>query len=192
MAQNITSFYKVAQVRDFARQFQFRLIRFGNTGFGEDDLVYVETAALPGRSITNQTVNYMGLPFNIPGTATYPGSTGYTVNFRCDQNYNLRDVLEKNTIRTFDIETSSGDYNTPTGSDLIFELFDKDMSPISQYTLIGAYVQSIGDVSYNVGDSGTIVTFPVTLGYQFWRKTFSNARASVASTRRPNITPFQF
>jgi len=190
MAQNITSFYKVAQVRDFARQFQFRVVRFGNTGFGEDDLVYVDTAVLPGRSITNVTVPYMGLAFNIPGTATYPGSTGYSVSFRCDQNYNLRDILERNTIRTFDVESSSGDFNTPINSDLILELFDKDLSPIAQYTLIGAYVQSIGDMSYNVGDSGTIVTFPVVLGYQFWRKTFYNPKISVNPTRRPNISTF--
>jgi len=183
MAQNITSFYRVAQVRDFARQFQFRLVRFGNTGFTEDDLVYVETASLPGRSIQPQTVPYMGLQFNVPGTATYPGSNSYSVSFRCDQKYNLRNVLEQNTFQTFDDNTSSGDYNIPSDSSvLIMQLFDKDQTTISEYTLYGAYVQAINDVAYNIGDSGTIVTMPVTLSYQFWRKT--NVRRAFSSTRR--------
>lgn len=185
MAQNITSFYRVAQVRDFARQFQFRLVRFGNTGFTEDDLVYVESASLPGRQITNQTVPYMGLPFNIPGTATYPGSTGYTVTFRCDQRYDIRNVLEQNTFQTFNDNTSTGDYNTPSDSSvLIMQLFDKDMTTISEYTMYGAYIVSVADSAYNVADSGTIVTVPVTLAYQFWRKTNLRRPFSVSATRR--------
>ena len=185
MTQNITSFYRVAQTRDFARQFQFRVVRFGNTGFGENDLVYIETASLPGRSITNQTVPYMGLPFNIPGTATYPGSTGYSVTFRCDQRYDIRNVLEQNTFQTFNDETSTGDYGTPSDSSvLIMQLFDKDMTTISEYTLYGVYVQAINDIAYNVGDSGTIVTMPVTLAYQFWRKTNVRRALGVLNTRR--------
>jgi hypothetical protein len=185
MAQNITSFYRVAQVRDFARQFQFRLVRFGNTGFTEDDLVYVETASLPGRSITNQTVPYMGLPFNIPGTATYPGSTGYSVTFRCDQRYDIRNVLEQNTFQTFNDNTSTGDYNTPSDSSvLIMQLFDKDMTTISEYTLYGAYVVSVDNVNYSVSDSGSIVTMPVTIAYQFWRKTNVRRPFTVTNTRR--------
>jgi hypothetical protein len=185
MAQNITSFYRVAQTRDFARQFQFRLVRFGNTGFTEDDLVYVETASLPGRSITPVTVPYMGLPFNIPGTATYPGSNGYSVTFRCDQSYNIRNVLEQNTFQTFNDETSTGDYNTPSDSSvLIMQLLDKDLSTISEYTLYGVYVQAVADSAYNVGDSGTIVTMPVTLAYQFWRKTNTRRALGTQNTRR--------
>ena len=183
MAQNITSFYRVAQTRDFARQFQFRLVRFGNTGFSEDDLVYVETASLPGRSIQPQTVPYMGLQFNVPGTATYPGSNGYQVTFRCDQRYDIRNVLEQNTFETFDDNDSTGDYNIPSDSSvLILQLFDKDQTTISEYTLYGVYVQSIADTAYNITDSGSIVTIPVTLAYQFWRK--SNIRRAISDTRR--------
>ena len=84
---SIQQFYNAASKHDFARVFQFQLDFLGNIPFGESQLAYVETASLPGRSITNIAVPYMGLAFNVPGTATYPGSTGYNVTFRCDENF---------------------------------------------------------------------------------------------------------
>lgn len=171
MPQNITSFYKVAQTRDFARLFQFRLVQFGNVAFTEDDLVYVETANLPGRSITNVQVPYMGLPFNVPGTATYPGSENYPVVFRCDQNYNIRTLLEANTIDTFNDNTSTGNYNTPADSSvLVMQLTNKNLQAIQEYTLYGVYVQNIQEQQYDIKDTGQIVTVQATLAYQFWRK----------------------
>jgi hypothetical protein len=172
MPQNITSFYKVAQTRDFARQFQFRLVDFMNTGFEEDDLVYVQTASLPGRTVNNVQVPYMGLQFNVPGTAQYPGSAGYAVTFRCDQNYDLRSVLEQATFDTFNDNTSTGNYNTPSdGSVITLHLLNKDLSAIVGYQLIGAYITSLGDSQYDISDNGAIQTIDATIAYQFWRRT---------------------
>ena len=92
MAQNISDFYRSVQQKDFARQFQFRLVKLANTNFDEDTLVYVQTASLPGRAITNVPVPFMGLQFNVPGTVTYPNSNAYAVRFRCDANYDIRTV----------------------------------------------------------------------------------------------------
>jgi hypothetical protein len=118
----------------------------------------------------------MGLQFNVPGSATYPGSDSYQVQFRCDQSYNLRNVLEANTISTFNDATSTGSYDTPSaGSIITMQLIDKQLNPILTYNLIGAYVVNIGDVAYDIKDTGSIVTFPVTLAYQFWRKTINQS-----------------
>jgi hypothetical protein len=173
MSQNISDFYTVAQQRDFARQFQFRLALLANTNFGESEFVYVETANLPGRSITNIPVPFMGLQFNVPGTATYPGSDAWSVQFRCDQNYNIRAALENATINTFDDATSDGDFNIARNSSrIILNLLGKDpTSTVRQYTLYGAYVVSVGESTYNLTDSGSIVTVPATLAYQYWRVT---------------------
>lgn len=176
MAQNISDFYKAVQSKDFARQFQFRLVQLANTNFGETTqnpyLVYLETASLPGRAITNVQVPFMGLQFNVPGTATYPGSDAYAVTFRCDQNYDIRAVLENATFNTFDDGASKGDYNIARNSSIIqMNLLGKSGETIRQYTLYGAYVVSIGDIAYNLGDSGSIVTVPATLAYQYWRVT---------------------
>jgi hypothetical protein len=178
MAQNITDFYRTVQQNDFARQFQFRVVQLANTNFGEDQFVYLETASLPGRTINNIPVPFMGLQFNVPGTASYPGSDGYAVTFRSDQNYNIRAVLENATFNTFDDGTSTGDYNIARNSSVItLNLLGKGGSTVRQYTLYGAYVTSVGDIGYNLGDNGTIVTVPATLAYQYWRVTGTNEDA---------------
>ena len=180
MAQNISDFYKTVQKKDFARQFQFRLVQLANTNFGEEDLIYVETANLPGRAITNVPVPFMGLQFNVPGTATYPGSDAYAVTFRCDQNYNIRAVLENATINTFDDSTSTGDYNIARNSSVItLNLLNKTGGTARQYTLYGAYVVSVGESTYNLGDNGTIQTVPTTLAYQYWRDTSTSSSPTV-------------
>lgn len=49
--QTIADFYRVAQVRDFTRDVQFRVLNITPKGttetFDEDDLVYARTASLP-------------------------------------------------------------------------------------------------------------------------------------------------
>jgi hypothetical protein len=174
MAQNISDFYSTVQKNDFARQFQFRVSVLANTNFNESQLVYLETANLPGRTVNNVQVPFMGLNFNVPGTASYPGSDAWGVTFRCDQSYNIRATLENATFNAFDDSTSSGDYNIArTTSRIVLDLLGKGGSEdvIRQYELIGAYVVSVGDIAYNIGDSGSIVTVPATLAYQYWRVT---------------------
>ncbi len=91
----IQEFYTTAARRDFARLFQFRLAAFANIEFKPAHYAYVESASLPGRSITNVPVPYMGLSFNLPGTVTYPGSTGYQVTFRCDAKFDKKSREQK-------------------------------------------------------------------------------------------------
>lgn len=178
MAQNISKFYNQVQSSDFARQFQFRVTQLANTNFNEDQLVYLETASLPGRTINNVQVPFMGLNFNVPGTASYPGSDAYAVTFRCDQNYNIRAVLENMTFNAFDDSTSTGNYNIASRNSVItLNLLAKDGSTVRKYNLIGAYVVSIGDIAYNLGDNGSIVTVPATLAYQYWRVTEYNLKS---------------
>ena len=168
--QTLQKFYNTAAQRDFARLFQFRLISFGPVAFQTEQLTYVETASLPGRTITNVQVPYMGLQFNVHGTVTYPGSNAYQVVFRCDQNYDLRSVLEASTFKTFDEYTSTGDYNLPgSQSTLTMALLDKKMEPVRYYTLYGVYIQALADTAYDIKDGGAVATIQATLAYQFWR-----------------------
>jgi hypothetical protein len=170
MSQNISDFYRVATAKDFARKFQFRVHTLANTQFNENALVYVESAALPGRTINNVQVPFMGLQFNVPGTASYPNSAAWNVTFRSDANYDIRGVLEQVTLNTFDESTSTGNYNTPGPDSVItLELLDKQNNGIRVYNLVGAYVQNIGEMAYNIGDTGTIQTVTATLAYQYWQ-----------------------
>lgn len=192
---SIQKFYNQAAQRDFARVFQFRVSQFGNVNFNDNHLVYVETATLPGRTITNVPVTYMGLDFNIPGTVKYPGSAGYSVVFRCDQNYDIRAALEAATFASFNENTSTGDYNTPSpGSLLVLELLDKGGDNVQKvaprvvrtYVLVGAYVQSIADAGYDIKDTGTIQTVTTSIAYQYW---YSYAGARIS---QPRLGPNQF
>jgi hypothetical protein len=119
----------------------------------------------------------MGLQFNVPGTATYPGSDAWAVTFRCDQFYNIRTTLENQTFNTFDDGTSTGNFNIANNASIIsIQLLDKTSKAVREYVLYGAYVVSVGESTYNLGDSGTIQTVPATLAYQYWRvKTTSNS-----------------
>jgi len=167
---SIQQFYNTAARHDFARQFQFRLDFLGNIPFNDRQLAYIETASLPGRTITNVPVPYMGLSFNVPGTVTYPGSAGYQVTFRCDEKYDIRSALEAYTFRTFDEATSTGQFRMPgDDSKVVMTLLDKQLLPVRSYTLFGVYVQALGDAAYDIKDTGTVVQVQATLAYQFWR-----------------------
>jgi hypothetical protein len=170
ISQTLQKFYTTAAQRDFARLFQFRLLSFGKIDFGPEQLTYVETASLPGRTINNVQVPYMGLQFNVPGTVSYPGSNGYQVTFRCDQSYDIRAVLEAATFNTFDEASSTGEYTLPgIDSTLTMVLLDKQMEPVRYYTLFGVYIQALADTAYDIKDSGTVSMINATIAYQFWR-----------------------
>lgn len=185
--QTIQRFYTTATKNDFARVFQFRLLEFANVQLG-DALIYVETASLPGRTINNITVPYMGLAFNVPGNASYPGSASYAVTFRCDQEYKLREVLEAATFNTFDDATSTGQYSTPgAGNVLQMALLDKDMDYVRAYSMFGAYIVSLADAAYDIKDTGSVVSINATIAYQFWR-----AGATPQNSRQARTTQTQF
>ena len=95
--QGIQDFYRVAQDRDFTRDFQFRVLDVSDRGspvLTQDDLVYATAANLPGREIANIPTPYMGLQFNLPGTASYPDSGGYSLTFRSDSENQIRTIFQ--------------------------------------------------------------------------------------------------
>lgn len=174
--QLITDFYRVASSRDFQRDIQFRVLSISpggtTTTFDENDLVYARAASLPERAITNVDVKYMGLNFNIPGVATYPGSNSYQITFYNDAKNNLRQKFEDWTRDTFNDANSTGNYFTPTQASTI-ELIqlDTQMNKVAQYQLVGVSIRSIGAINYDfAGGNGNIVQFPVTLAYHYFTR----------------------
>lgn len=176
--QTISDFYRVSQERDFQRDFQFRVLNIqpgdGTTAsFTEDDLVYIRTATLPGKTIENKTVSYMGLPFNIPGSVKYPGSEAWQVNFYCDQTSSIRQVFEKYQQDIFDDATSTGNYFVPKATAVVdLVQLDTQLEAIANYQLVGVYATSLGPMSYQPAEgSGDTLNFDATLAYQYWRRT---------------------
>jgi len=174
--QNIQNFYRVAATKDFSRDFLFRVLDFkldGMPALSEDQLVYAKTAKLPGRNITNIAVPYMGLNLNSAGTATYPGSDGYSITFFLDQNSELRSFFEEASRNLFNDTTSTGAYGTPDdNSYIVLGQVDKKLNVISEYKLIGVQLKNINDIEYNIsGGTGATVDVSVTLSYHFYEKT---------------------
>lgn len=175
--QTIADFYTQAQARDFSRSNLFRVlnINFGNTSsqvITENDLVYARTASLPAKSITNNEVPYMGLKFNVPGIAQYPGSDSYSINFYADAAQQIREKFLAVVNDTFNDATSTGNYFTPTQTAVIDLLqLDKQLNKIAQYQLVGVSIREVGALEYDITSTGEIQRFDVKVAYHYWRKT---------------------
>tara|TARA_R110002167_G_scaffold263431_1_gene470202 strand:- start:2187 stop:2726 length:540 start_codon:yes stop_codon:yes gene_type:complete len=175
LEQTISDFYRVAQERDFARDFQFRVLSINPGGssavtFSEDDLVYIKGGQIPTRTIVSHEVPYMGLQFRLPGAAQYSGE--FTAGFYCDVNSRVRQLMEEWSFQTFDDSTSQGDYFMPRESSYV-ELvqLDSQFETTAIYKLIGCFPTEVGDIQYDIGGSGNAVEFNVNLSYHFWRRT---------------------
>ena len=201
---SIQNFYQNAARNDFARLFQFRIASWqvdgvellGAGGFA-DPLYYVETASLPGKTINNVQVPYMGLSFNVPGTVSYPGSTGWNVTFRCDADYGIRSVLESELSRIFSVGSTTGDYSLPfTSSRLTLELLGKGtqgngiLASVRSYTLVGVYLAGLGDTQYDVKDTGQIATIQATVAYQYWQAEAKSKNATPPGNSSAAANPF--
>ncbi len=173
--QNIQNFYRTAADKDFSRDFLFRVTQMqlqGVPALEEGDLIYVKTAALPGRNIGNVAVPYMGLNLNVPGAASYPGSDAYSLSFYLDAESNLRNYFEQASRSLFDDQTSTGEYGTPD-DDFFIQLaqLDKELEPVAQYKLIGASLRSIDNISYDIASgTGATVAIDATMSYHFYTK----------------------
>ena len=163
---SIQDFYNAAQANEFARDFQFRVRTLGP--FTEDDLLYITTATLPGKAISNQVVPFMGLDFNVPGSVKYTGSDSWAVTFRCDEGLNIRNKYESWVAEIFDDASSTGKYGVPV-EEASLDLLGKDLETVRRYDFTGVYPVDLGAMDYNIEGTGTPMTFTATLAYQYWR-----------------------
>ncbi len=171
--QTIQDFYKVAQTRDFARDFQFRVLDISNKGtpvFTEDDLVYATTATLPGKTIATKDVPYNGFNFRIPGTVSYNQSDAFTIDFYCDATTNTRIAMENWITETYNDETSTGDSILHDNSTITLVQLDTKLEPIRTYKLHGVFPTDCGDIGYSMSGDGEVATVTITLAYQFFRR----------------------
>jgi len=177
------NFYDHAFAQDFSRDFQLRVLNIGNAAgkiITPEDNVFITTASLPKYKIHNQVVPFMGMNFNIPGTADFDGNAAWQVTFRCDLPFNIKHAIETWQHQIFtqfeqpNLPYSpdgggTGQYNVPESSQTIeLILHDRTGEAYRQYSLIGCYPVEVGDVSYNQTGEGKVQELPVTLAYQWW------------------------
>lgn len=179
MNQTIQTFYQQAAARNFARDFQLRITSFivnGIQQLKEEDLVFLKTAQLPGKTISVQNADFMGLKFNIPGTVQFDSSNNWQTTFYCTQDFRLRELLETSMLDSFNQFSSTGNME-PRDLDsykITLSLLDDQLETIREYELLGCFITNLGSVSYNVGGAGAIQEVQATIAYQYWR---SNAES---------------
>lgn len=181
MGMGITGFYREALAKDFSRDFQMRVVAMGPGGgvITEKEGVYITAATLPGYSITNIPVPFMGLDFNVPGAGKFEGSSSWSVTFRADQQLNIRERLiawQKSIFNSFPTEGEGTGQYGPKSTDTYAKLvvFDRSGSAARAIKLMGVYPVSVAPMSYNPTGNGDVVTFDVTLAYQWWMPEDSN------------------
>lgn len=165
----IQQFYSQAINRGFARDYQFRVLSMGNW-LDEKDVLYLATGSMPGRTINSIAVPYIGLNFQVPGAANYNSNAGWRVTFRCDETLNIRNKLEDWSRSIFNDVTTKGT-TIPDGTNannIQLVAIDNLGNERKKITLRGAWVQTVGDLTYNLGGNGAVVTCDATIAYQFW------------------------
>lgn len=173
----IRQFYQRAIRHGFARDFQFRVLRMGawlSEAPGEESpLLYLSSATMPGRTVTPISVPYIGLNFQVPGAANYNSNNGWAVTFRCDETLKIRNLLEDWSRAIFDDATSTGSTipDNSINNDVELVAIDNQGNARKTITLRGAWVTNVGDLSYNLGGTGAVVTCNATIAYQFWEET---------------------
>jgi len=194
MDQSIADFYKTATKRGFARTNLFRVNSIARNGTsnsviyepsadGFDNLfLYADGGIIPSRTIGITTIDFKTFKYNVPTTANYPESNSWTVTFKTDRDYVLRDVFEKWSVDTFDEHTSLS--NKPNWWDCVVSLSllansgpaFKSNKPgvaatepysIRDYKLYGAFLINVGTMTYNLKTGNEIVNQTASIGLQY-------------------------
>jgi hypothetical protein len=176
--QTINSFFNNAVIRDFSRDYLFRVdsVNFDNGAMiTPTGLLYAKTAKLPGRTIVDQTVKYAGQTFHIPGSVEFPGSENYQLEFYCPENSDIREILMNESTRTFGNifgiagSGQSGGSIANANSVITLLQLNKNLDAIFKYRLIGCSIREVGEVSYNIAEgNGAVMTFNVGIAYHFF------------------------
>ena len=199
MAIDINTFYNIARQKQFSRDIFMRVRQISLPGLfldGDNDLVYARTATVPGRDITNKNLRFGGQNFNLNGTAEYPGSESYSIEFYCDQDLELRRKLEAASRTAFNNETTSG-VMCLSGPEnyIILDVLKMSCGPStgsgvsgSGYSvaqsvkLVGASIRNVGELSYTIADgTGDVVNFTSTFSYHYYEDFSSNGSGSSVS-----------
>ena len=172
--QTILDFYKVAQTKDFARNYQFRVLDVSNKGasvFTEDQLVYATSSQIPGKKIKPVSVPYSGFQFSLPGPVEYNQTQGFPIVFYLDAQSSARIAMENWITETFDEDTSIGDGLLHNDSTITLAQLDNEFEVLRTYKLFGVFPVEAADIQYTINsDNGQVVEFNTTFAYQFFRR----------------------
>lgn len=144
--------------------------RFHVTGFGLDRELefFAQAASLPASNIGQVEVPYQGRTIKIPGDRTFDE---WTITVRYD-NGDIRRAFE-DWMTTINETISNIGMNAVEGYKREGQVIQQDRAgnDIYEYTFVGVWPSSIGEVSLSWDENDSISTFDVTLQYDFFQRT---------------------
>jgi len=164
----LQDFYRAVSERGVARDIQFRITQLGDSKFNNEDLIYIRTGSIPSREIQTDSVFFRGFRFNVPMTVNYPGSDGWDIEILMDRDYKIYDKLYEWHKSYFDETTLTG-ANIPDSSNIIELVSVNDKLDVSnKIILYGCCPVKLGDIKYNIGGTGSVLSISMTISYQYW------------------------
>lgn len=175
----IQDFYQTVVTRGLARTNLFRIKSIDGVFNSEntDLLIFAQGGMIPARNISTAKVSFKAFDFNVPMVANYPENQGWAVNFFCDSQYVLRDILESWSRKIFDEHKQISTFNL---KDIEVVLLNNsfgagsgesrkigEMQEIRSYLLKGCFPVSIGAMSYSVGNGGELTSIPLSIAFQY-------------------------
>jgi len=184
----LQDFYQELQDKGVRLTHQYQLSFEGIPTGGDLSKItmWAEGATLPGRTQETAEVPFLAYPFSIPTKLGMTNSISLTI--RSDADMNIRDILLdwQNYHSNASIATGGsgeGDKKAPDeGVKVILDLYDDTLSTIVQsYSLIGVIPGNVGDATLSQADA-SVVTFDLTLKYQYWERNNEAGGASASGT----------
>lgn len=131
-----------------------------------------KAASIPGSTLGNVDVPYMGRQFKVPGDRTF---AEYSITILNDVDFKIRYAFEAWMSA---INTHVGNVHLPTGGKLdmrdlmanfsITQLGRND-EILARYALVDAYPTDIAAIDLDWGNNDSVEEFTVTLQYQYWQ-----------------------
>lgn len=183
----LQDFFVTAADKGFARDFHFRVIQIGDSKLSNNELIYIRSGNIPEREIESDTVSFRGFKYNVPLTASYPGSDNWTVEFLMDKSYNIYNILEKWHRSHFN-EGSFVGREVPSFDSLIeIMAIDDQLNVVKKFKLYGCFPRKLGSLKFNTAGTGAPVSFELGLAYQYWT---SETMAETAEESKSLIESF--
>ena len=172
--QTIGTFINTLVKRDGQRNNLFKVLALNTKvlSLTNDDMVYIRTANLPGRTNPTATVNYMGMQLNYnKSTVEYPGAGDYTVEFLFDSKGELRQKFEQASRLIFNDQTTTGTWNVPTLQDIMtIAPLNNQYEPSAYYHLYGVAFKGFDTVNFQPADGdGAMVNITAHISYYYYK-----------------------
>ena len=123
-------------------------------------------AQLPDDTISTIDVFFQGRQVKVAGDRTF---SDMTIEFYLDKGFELRDAFERWMMLMNGHNSNLGVANPNLyKADIFVTVKDRDGRSLKTYRYVGCIPNNIAMIDLGYDQTDTIVTFPVTFGYDYW------------------------